>query len=418
MQITYFDGTEIKDQTLSRSIKTLEAYRAHTLRVVDEGDFSQPESSLATFADEKASELVYEIATHFEKIKHVVLVGIGGQSLGIEAIHSVLYNGGPELHVLDTVAAHEVLAVMEQLDNVKNPEHIAICISSKSGATTEVLTNASTILDLLEKKFGKKIHQRVVYIGTEGNDLLKYGKKMKSHVLPFQKIVGGRYSVFTASGLLPLLLLRHDIEALLEGLNDATTEHFESAVAESASRLYLYMKGGVRDVNFFAFDTRLVRLGKWYRQLTAESLGKAKTKDNKQNKLGFIPTISTPVELHSIGQLYFSGFPGVYTDFVSFDIEDEDLLVPKKSSLAGKLKGKSHNEILTATYAGVIAAYQATELPYRSTVLEDDLSYSLGLFMGMRMLETMYVAHLTNVDAFNQPNVELYKDKTRSILGI
>lgn len=420
MQISYFDSPAVTDAKLQKTVALLKKYRAHTLDVVERADFSQPESSLACFADEEAISHVYDIASHFRKLDHVILVGIGGQALGIEALHAGLYEGGTELHVLDTISPHEIFAVMKQLEKVKNVERIAVCVSSKSGSTTETLTNATTLLSLLEKKFGKKIYKQTVCIGTEKNNLLTYGKKVDCHILPFQKIVGGRYSVFTAAGLLPLLLLQHDIEGLLAGLEDATDEEFEETVAESASLLYLYMKEhNTHTLNFFSFDTRLVRLGKWTRQLVAESIGKKETKKGTKNKLSMQPIVSTAVELHSTGQLYFSGFPGVYTDFVLFSGEhDEDLTVPKTNALAKtiKLSGMSHQKVLSATFEGVLSAYRKTKLPYRATMLEGDKAYALGLFMGMRMLETMYLASLMNVDAFNQPNVELYKEFTREEL--
>jgi len=75
-------------------------------------------------------------------------------------------------------------------------------------------------------------------------------------------------------------------------------------------------------------------------------------------------------------------------------------------------------EVGAALYGGVVAAYQERNLPYRATVLSENLPYSLGYYMACAMRETMYMAHLLNVDAFNQPNVELYKSKTREILGL
>ena len=128
---------------------------------------------------------------------------------------------------------------------------------------------------------------------------------------------------------------------LLQGLKDAGREPYEDAVAESAARLYGYLKKGYRTVNLFAFDTRLVRLAKWYRQLSAESLGKGKDRNNKSIKIGFVPTISTPVELHSTGQLFFSGFAGVYTDFISFNDTTAAVTIDKKTPIAKTLKGKS-----------------------------------------------------------------------------
>jgi len=130
-----------------------------------------------------------------------------------------------------------------------------------------------------------------------------------------------------------------------------------------------------------------------------------------------VPTISTAVELHSVGQLFMSGVPEAYTDFVTFDDEVIDVAVSKKTKLAPVLKGKSLSEIATALYGGVVAAYEERQLPYRATIFEEELPYSLGLFMGMRMREVMYTAKLLDVNAFNQPNVELYKTKTKEILG-
>jgi glucose-6-phosphate isomerase len=218
--------------------------------------------------------------------------------------------------------------------------------------------------------------------------------------------------------LVPLALLGHDTDSFIAGVLDAHTEDFESVVAHNAVRLSTYIKKGYQHYNFFAFETRLEKLGMWYRQLTAESLGKATDRAGSSVTKGFVPTISTSVELHSVGQLYLSGFSGVYTDFVTFDDEAYNFKIPKKAltSTYGKFDVQ---EIATALYGGVIGAYEEKSLPYRSTIFDDDnLAYSLGLFMSMRMLETMYIAELLNLNAFDQPNVELYKDKTRSILGL
>jgi len=161
----------------------------------------------------------------------------------------------------------------------------------------------------------------------------------------------------------------------------------------------------------------LAKLGAWYRQLQAESLGKDTDRAGKSFRQGMVPTISTAVELHSIGQLYLSGFAGVYTDFVTFDDDTVDFSI-RKQGLAATWAGFTAQEIATAIYGGVIQAYQAKQLPYRTTVFDEDVLYSLGMFMAARMRETMYVADLLNLDAFDQPHVELYKQKTKAILGL
>ena len=180
----------------------------------------------------------------------------------------------------------------------------------------------------------------------------------------------------------------------------------------------LYLQNKYHHYNFFAFEPRLTKLGEWYRQLFAESLGKETTQNGKKVKESMLPTISTATELHSVGQLYFSKIADVYTDFVTFDDENVDFKTVKSNKLASGLKGLSMQEITTGLYGGVISAYQERGLPYRTTVFDESLPYSLGLFIGMRFREIMYTAHLTDVNAFDQPNVELYKIKTKAILNI
>jgi glucose-6-phosphate isomerase len=113
-----------------------------------------------------------------------------------------------------------------------------------------------------------------------------------------------------------------------------------------------------------------------------------------------------------------SGVPDVYTDFVSFDDDATDIMIPKTTKIAKPLKGYSFQEVGAALYGGVIGAYQEKQLAYRATVFEDSLAYSVGQFMAMRMREVMYVAELLNLNAFDQPNVELYKQKTKEILFV
>ena len=272
------------------------------------------------------------------------------------------------------------------------------------------------ILDDLKTKFGEAVLAKTIFIGSAGTDFMKQGKKMKVQCIAMPDIIGGRYSVATAVGLVPLTLLGHDVDEFIAGYVDAAHETLESVVADSAARLAVYHQLKYSHYNFFAFETRLEKMGNWYRQLFGESLGKEKDINGKYITNIMVPAISTPVELHSVGQLYMSGVPAVYTDFVTFDDDELDVMLPKSNKLAPKLKGYSLQEVATALYGGVIGAYQEQQLPYRATIFEEELAYSVGQFMAMRLREVMYIAHLLNLNAFDQPNVELYKTKTKEIL--
>jgi len=417
MRLSFYDSPAVSEATIKKEVKQLQAYRAHIEAVRSKLDNTKPEYSLAHAASPELHDTLAEIGAKYKKIKHLVLIGIGGSSLGVEAIHSVLDEGKVKLSVLDTISAHEIKLLLNDLKPIKKAEDLAVCVVSKSGGTAETLVNAGIVLDALKPKFKDKLYAQTIFIGDPGTDFMKAGKRLGVAIVTMPKIVGGRYSVATEVGLVPLTLLKHDVDAFIEGFVDAAHSDLEEITADSAGRLALYIKKGYSHYNFFAFEKRLESLGAWYRQLFAESIGKAEDRSGKSFTKGFLPTISTPVELHSIGQLYLSGFSGVYTDFVTFDDEVNDFAVPKQG-IAKSFSRFTAQEVTTALYGGVVGAYNEKQLPHRATIFDDGLPYSLGLFMAMRLRETMYVAELLNLNAFDQPNVELYKQKTKAILGL
>jgi glucose-6-phosphate isomerase len=418
MNISYFDDNKITEKALKNKISNLNKYRLEIKNFTETNNSQVPEYSLYYPKDYELYKSIAEISKAFKSIKHLVLIGIGGSNLGTEAVHAVLDKGKIGLSILDTVSAYNLSKVLEDLKKFKKTSQIAVCVVSKSGNTTETLANTSVFIEELKHHFGESIYKKLIFISDPKTELEKYAKKISAHHVIMPKIIGGRYSVATAVGLIPLALLGHNTDEFIAGYLDASREEYEAITTENSARIALYLQNKYQYYNFFAFESRLEKLGKWYRQLFAESLGKELTEDNKPVKTAMIPTISTPVELHSVGQLYFSKTTEVYTDFVTFDDEMIDFKVPKSSTLSGKLKGLSLQEITTGLYGGVIGAYQERQLPYRTTILDESLPYSMGLFMGMRLREVMYVAKLINVNAFNQPNVELYKIKTKEILKI
>jgi glucose-6-phosphate isomerase len=421
MLFSYFDVgfTTAKgfERGVAKNVRTLSSYRTKVAKVITQHDNKHPEYSLVHAADASVHDTVDSIRQDFVGIKHLILIGIGGSNLGTEAVHALLGEGKVQLHSLDTIAPYQIEALLKSLKRVKKATDIAVCIISKSGGTAETVVNAGVVLEALEVQLGKSIYKQTICIGNPATTFLKAAKKMGARVVTMPEIVGGRYSVGTEVGLVPLALLGHNVDSFIEGLLDASKEQFESVTADNASRLYIYLTKKYTHYNFFAFEPRLYKLGAWYRQLQAESLGKTLTRKNKNTIKGFVPTITTAVELHSTGQLHMSGLLPTYTDFVTFDDDDCNFDIPKKG-LSKNYSKFNLQEVATAIYGGVIGAYQAKRLPYRTTIFDEELPYSVGLFMGMRMMETMYVAELLGINAFDQPNVELYKDKTREILGM
>ncbi|MFT5037319.1 MAG: glucose-6-phosphate isomerase, partial [Candidatus Azotimanducaceae bacterium] len=196
MDVTYSEKRSIQELVAS-----LEVYRAHTQSVFTANDFSQPESSLVTATDTFMKDGVNRVVSEIGAVRHVVLIGIGGSSLGTEAIHAAL-GSDVRLHVLDAVAPYRITEVVESLKDVPKSD-IAICAISKSGGTTETLTNTTVLLDELGKVYGEQPYDRLVCIGNPNNALLEAGKALGARTLAMHEVVGGRYSVFTAVGLVP-----------------------------------------------------------------------------------------------------------------------------------------------------------------------------------------------------------------------
>ena len=417
MRLSFFDLPAITPRAVAGEVKKLASYRAEVAKVLSSSNNKRPEYALAYASNSTLHETLATLTKQCKNIKHLIVIGIGGSSLGVEAVHTFLGQKKVKLSVLDTVAAYEINILLEQLKSVKKANDIALCVVSKSGNTTETLVNAGVVLEALTKKFGKNFSKQTIFIGDPNTAFLKTGKRLGATIIAMPAKIGGRYSVGTEVTLVPLALLGHDVDEFIEGFLDANTDPFENAAAEAAARLSLYLKKKSEHYCFFAFDKRLSLVGAWYRQLQAESLGKETDRAGKPAIKSFVPHIATPVELHSLGQLYLTGYKGLYTDFVTFDDETHDLSVPK-TGIAKTFSRFTTGEIVTALYGGVVGAYVEKGLPHRATIFDESLTYSLGLFMGMRMRETMYVAELLNLNAFDQPNVELYKQKTKQILGL
>ncbi|HMO77762.1 MAG TPA: hypothetical protein PKA42_03300 [Candidatus Paceibacterota bacterium] len=418
MFVNYFDDKRVTEIALNKKLKALTSYREKITKAIQENDATVPEHSLYHSKDFTLHEAIAQAKKKFKLVDHVVLIGIGGSSLGTEAVHAILNQGKAKLTVLDTVSAYKLDLLIKELLAQKSLKKVAFCVVSKSGTTTETLANSAALLETLQKKFGDAVYEQTIFIGNPDTSLMQYGHKRGVPTLAMPEIIGGRYSVATVVGLVPLALLGHDTDDFIAGYLDANQPNYEAVTAENAVRLALYHELKYPHYNFFAFESRLEKLGHWYRQLFAESLGKETDQSGKAVKNVMVPTISTPTELHSVGQLYLSGTVNHFTDFVTFDDEVVDIKLSNKNKLASSLVGLTLQEVATALYGGVMAAYQERQLPYRTTIFEEALPYSVGLFMGMRLREVMYIAHLLKVNAFNQPNVEIYKTKTKEILGL
>ena len=414
-----FDATKPKGQT-SVSEKDCVEY-AHLLStLVEIGGAGVPESALSLpFVPPLTLK---EVAPDCSAPEHVVLIGIGGSSLGVSAVFSALkVPSSPKLTILDVASEIAAQRLTTMLATEETPrEKLVICVITKSGVTTETIANTTYLLRALEAHYGQHMGDRVIVISNAHTPYQTFAQSYGAHFAPIPDAVGGRFSIFSAVGTIPLELLGIDMSLFLKGAREKIESELhkhEGSAVRSAVLLYNLWLDGYRMLNTFVLSSSFSELGFWYQQLHSESLGKQTIKGGKIEDAGFVPLVTTPRDLHSMGQLLLGGGRGIYTKFIlTKDTRGSVLTHHSALSPLPYLDGKSLSDVQNAIGEGTIAAYTEHAIPHLvcevSNTAED-----IGAYMAFSMIETLYLADLFGVPAFNQPNVELYKEHTRIMLG-
>jgi len=391
-------------------------------------------ASLTVPFDQELRNSVEQLIKKKKELKPSVLVviGIGGSNLGTiavhEAINGVLYNElAPPIKVYfaDTVDSDyiaQILKIVEQ--ELQENKDILLNVISKSGTTTETIANFEIFLHLLQQY--KKDWQKYVVITSDKESLLwNFAQVQQVDYLEIPKSIGGRYSVFSAVGLFPLGMLGINLQDLQQGaqtmVKDCTTEDPEKNIsAMSASIAFQQYKSGKNISDLFLFSVFLESVGKWWRQLVGESLGKEHNKEGKKVNVGITPIVSIgSTDLHSMAQLYLGGPYDKFTTIVTVEKHKMSIrvpLVPGFENMVSELQNKSLSFIMSAISQGVKRAFAKNKRPFVSIILPDINAYCIGQLLQFKMIETMYLGYLLGVNPFDQPAVELYKKETREIL--
>lgn len=351
----------------------------------------------------------------------LVIIGIGGSHLGIQAVQQLLHGvSSPAfsaLYYVDMLDPDRLQIVIESILLVyKDNKEVLVIIISKSGSTIESIANASVILGLMSPQ---QIALHVVCITDQDSPLHEWARVYGVRTLYIPKAVGGRFSVFTAVGLFPLACMGIDIEQLCAG---ACKYDWQSDYA-ALEALWLY--DGIVDKaipihDLFINTFNAYSLGLWHRQLMAETLGKQKNGIQDNVSVGIMPTVSViSADLHSVGQLYLAGPHVRLTTFLTvpfykdFSVENH-VLCAKTGNLF--LKDKGVATIQDAIINGTMETYADQGLPFMHIAIEKKSAFCIGQFMYGALIKTIYTALLLDINPFDQPEVELYKKRAREQL--
>ncbi len=359
-----------------------------TLKKYSKDKFFQSLSNRYIYSFSKKKILKYKKFNNFN------IVGIGGSSLGIEAIYNFLsFKIKKKFNFYNNIDSNNFL-------EKKKIKSLNIIIS-KSGNTLETISN----FNILNNK------KNNLFISEKSNNYLrKLANKLKCEVLEHRNYIGGRYSVLSEVGMLPSILMGLKEEKFKNFDNLIKNTNFIDGLIDSVSSTIFYIKNKKFNSIILNYDERSEELFKWYQQLLAESLGK-KSK-------GLLPIISTmPKDNHSLMQLYLDGPKNSFYTFF-------DVIEKKSSKINNSLILNSHNYLKNKSFLDIkIAQKKATQnifknkkIPFRSFNVLNRSEDSLGEIFTFFMLETILLGNALKVNPFDQPSVELIKIETNKIL--
>jgi len=365
-----------------------------------------------------------------EKIKKscdvFIVIGIGGSYLGsravIEFLRSPMYNNlkkdTPDIYFsgcnISAGSLNELLEICEGKD-------VCINVISKSGTTTEPAVAFRVFRALLEKKYGKDGAKERIFVTTDKarGTLKKFSDEAGYETFVVPDNVGGRFSVLTAVGLLPIAVSGVDIDALMKGAADASDEYkADSSVMTSACMKYvayrnlMYRQGKANEV-LVSYENYAAMLNEWWKQLYGESEGK----DGK----GLFPaSVIFSTDLHSLGQFIQDGKRNLFETVVSVKAIDSKLPIPfDEANVDGLnfLAGVELDEVNKTAMKGTILAHIDGGTPNILIELEDRSAYSLGYLLYFFEFACGVSGYVLGVNPFNQPGVEAYKKNMFALLG-
>lgn len=388
---------------------------------------------------------ITEIENFAAKVKNkyedIVVLGIGGSALGTICLQQSLKHlfeneifdeEVPSLHVVDNIDPELILAINDLI----NYEKTLFIVVTKSGGTPETLAQYFYFRDKTDKaKLDVKKH--FVFITDPKKGFLReVATKERIPCFDVPENVGGRFSVLTAVGLLPAKLIGIDIKKLIKGAQKMReaflSENFEQNLPfQIAAIQYLLSQKGKNINVLIPYSSRLIKFADWYRQLLAESIGKELNNKGEKVNVGITPINALGVtDQHSQSQLYMEGPNDKLLIFIKVNKQGDDLKIPSptdpaalREDLGGLdleeiayLKNLTFNTLLHTEMQGTINALTKQDRPNITLEIgkvdEENLGALFMLFEGA----TAFLGEFFEINAFDQPGVELSKTLTKKLL--
>lgn len=352
----------------------------------------------------------------------LIVAGIGGSYLGarcaIEALRGLYPSDKLEIiYFGNTLSSTYIAQVLKYLENKK----FAINVISKSGTTTETSVAFRLLKELLIKQVGKEKASKAIFATTDKarGALKKEADEEHYQTFVIPDDIGGRYSVITAVGLLPIAAAGLDIDSLMNGCAKAQKDFDNPDLKTNLAYQYAVCRNYFLNHNkqvelFVTYEPHFTQIGEWLKQLFGESEGK--------DKKGLLPdSVTFSTDLHSLGQFIQQGSPVLFETVVRAEKPTLDVTVPHdEDNLDGLnfLAGKNMSFVNEKAFEGTLRAHvDDGRVPNIVVTIEKMDEYNLGYLFYFFMRACAMSCYLTGVNPFNQPGVEIYKKNMFHLLG-
>lgn len=401
-------------------------------QIVEETAREKP-SFVKILFDRNLMESLEDLREWILNFDSLVVIGIGGSSLGTAALASALKpfdwnylskaerGGYLRIFFLENVDPDYTASVLDRIDLRTTVFNVV----SKSGSTAECLAHYQIIRGLLEIR-GLKPSEHIVFTTDPKKGLLrKIAERDKIVALDIPPELGGRFSVLSAVGLFPAMAIGIDVKALVDGAKDAymkcvVLDVWKNPSAMMTACYYLHKLKGRRITVMMPYSNRLYTLADWFRQLWAESLGKKYSLTGEIVYEGLTPIKALGVvDQHSQLQLYNEGPDDKTITFIEVEKFDREVLIPSihQDEEIAYLNDKKLSELLKNELLGTERSLAFNGRPSMRIIFPSINAYELGQFFMYYEFTTTLMGKLLKIDPFDQPGVELGKQITYSLMG-
>ena len=425
-----FNSSYAKDFLRENDLKGIEAQVAAAHKTIEDrsglgNDFLGWVKLPVDYDKEEFARIKAAAAKIRQDTDILIVIGIGGSYLGARAAieflkgpyYNSIRNGAPEIYFAGNSISGAYLSDIMELCKGKR---VSVNIISKSGTTTEPAVAFRVLRRYLEEQYGEKEAAERIYCTTDKarGTLKKLADEKGYECFVVPDDVGGRYSVLTAVGLLPIAAAGADIDKLMEGAAAAMKEYSEPDMYKNdcytyaALRNAFYRKGKSVEL-LVSYEPRFTMMAEWFKQLYGESEGK----DNK----GLFPaSVTFSTDLHSMGQFIQDGSRVMFETVVTFAESDKDIVIESEADNGDGLNflaGKTMSYVNSKAFEGTVLAHTDGGVPNLVISVDKPDEENLGRLIYFFEKACAVSGYLLGVNPFDQPGVESYKKNMFALLG-